>query len=785
MLLSLSLLLPVIHVNAAELNGTVTVDASSLDGSVFRTEQYLNGSGNLDTDEMDKLNEINTSYVRTFIGMADWFPSGSGLTDPVPIKDLSGISAFSDNLSIVLKGLPSWLRTSGNPEKANDWLDYEQMVYLVVSAYKQAYPNIALIECNNEPDGNGLDVVAYNQLFRHCSKAITQVNNELSGTDIKIAGPVLAAASWSTNDQDYFKTFLDFVRDNHVAIDYVSWHEYNQNPSVINAHENDMRTWLSNRGLGNVKIYLSEYNYKDKDIFTQDPTADYLALYAAYQAAMHYSFNQGTNIDMVAKFTTVYNKKNAGYNEFGHKWQGSASNAQYQTYSFPALQARYVKIESFDDYNSGNEPLGLNEFQVLKTSTGLPATLTSSAAATIDNNLGTYKKFPYFYKDGVQYPVDRSIVYDMGASENVDQVKISFYQGGSVTYRFSILTSTDGIHWERVIGQSYPLPSYNERKMLSMLRGQRVSATSNQYNSSNGRGLNAFATKDNTDGSMAILVWNYQDDEYNDHYHTTLNISNLPSQLRGAVRMEEYLVNSLYSNYANGDDLNNANLKKVTDKVVDVNATSFSASFHAGVNSVRLIVLTPAAASAVKGNWKFDETSGATASDSSIYGNTGTVNGASWTAGSSGNALLFDGVNDNVTVPDSHALDFTDQIKIDVNINFTSGAGTVTQKILIKDSDSTPGYVLQVNDTGKIGLRWAGSWINSNTLTWNNNQWYHIVVTHNGSTVTFQRDGVSVGSIANTQNTSTSNDQLIIGSGRAGFEDWFKGKIDELSVSLP
>jgi rhamnogalacturonan endolyase len=53
--------------------------------------------------------------------------------------------------------------------------------------------------------------------------------------------------------------------------------------------------------------------------------------------------------------------------------------------------------------------------------------------------------------------------------------------------------------------------------------------------------------------------------------------------------------------------------------------------------------------------WKLDETGASSASDSSGNGNTGTVVGATWTAGKFGNALGFDGVDDQVTLPNSIA----------------------------------------------------------------------------------------------------------------------------------
>ena len=52
------------------------------------------------------------------------------------------------------------------------------------------------------------------------------------------------------------------------------------------------------------------------------------------------------------------------------------------------------------------------------------------------------------------------------------------------------------------------------------------------------------------------------------------------------------------------------------------------------------------------GHWKFDETTGATANDSSGNNNTGTLtNGPTWNAGKIGGALSFDGVDDFVRGP--------------------------------------------------------------------------------------------------------------------------------------
>ena len=56
---------------------------------------------------------------------------------------------------------------------------------------------------------------------------------------------------------------------------------------------------------------------------------------------------------------------------------------------------------------------------------------------------------------------------------------------------------------------------------------------------------------------------------------------------------------------------------------------------------------------------RYDAGSGSTAVDSSGNGNDGAVQGALWSAGQSGGALWFDGVDDEVTVADDPSLDLS------------------------------------------------------------------------------------------------------------------------------
>ena len=88
-----------------------------------------------------------------------------------------------------------------------------------------------------------------------------------------------------------------------------------------------------------------------------------------------------------------------------------------------------------------------------------------------------------------------------------------------------------------------------------------------------------------------------------------------------------------------------------------------------------VLPLLPAAAHAAAGPvaaYGFSETAGATVTDSSSLGNTGTLEGATRVAGGKyGAALSFDGTNDRVRIPDSASLDLTSGMTLEAWVNPT------------------------------------------------------------------------------------------------------------------
>lgn len=142
-------------------------------------------------------------------------------------------------------------------------------------------------------------------------------------------------------------------------------------------------------------------------------------------------------------------------------------------------------------------------------------------------------------------------------------------------------------------------------------------------------------------------------------------------------------------------------------------------------------------------HWRFDETSGATAYDSSGNGNDGTVNGTpQWVTGMIGGALHFDGSSNYVRIP------FSESLRV-----FNRGDFTFTLWLNVDEIDKKH-IVLQQMDSNGLGRSWltigdgndnairsyvGGAWISSGIIV-EAGEWYHaaVVVTEGGATDSIQ-----------------------------------------------
>ena len=180
------------------------------------------------------------------------------------------------------------------------------------------------------------------------------------------------------------------------------------------------------------------------------------------------------------------------------------------------------------------------------------------------------------------------------------------------------------------------------------------------------------------------------------------------------------------------------------------------------------------------GHWKFDETSGTTAADSSGSGNTGTLTnmtGSEWTTGKVGGALDFDGTNDYVNLGTSLANNLGD-VTFSAWI-YREGSTTPFGEIFAKNMIIALS-VNHSNDKLRLNFGDGSSWSpypeSGSTIPLN--QWVHVAGTRSGSTVKVYLDGVLEGTATNSRTGSNSAATGIGHKHGSGF--FFNGLLDEV-----
>ena len=179
--------------------------------------------------------------------------------------------------------------------------------------------------------------------------------------------------------------------------------------------------------------------------------------------------------------------------------------------------------------------------------------------------------------------------------------------------------------------------------------------------------------------------------------------------------------------------------------------------------------------------WKFDETNGTIAYDSSGNGYDGNLtNGPTWAAGKIGGALSFDGVDDLVTIngnwPSGNlprtisAWFYTNETKVG-NV-FTFGDGT----------RSNTRFSFLVNFGGSKNLYFCGQGNDRLLGTSTFNQWHQFSITYSSNLLSAFLNSALITQISIDLNTDGSM-PLIIGSNSLTRDDeFFLGKLDDIRV---
>ena len=232
-----------------------------------------------------------------------------------------------------------------------------------------------------------------------------------------------------------------------------------------------------------------------------------------------------------------------------------------------------------------------------------------------------------------------------------------------------------------------------------------------------------------------------------------------------------------------GTTFNSTGLTAGTGYSYRVRATDAANNLSAYSNTAN--ATTQSAVAGLVAAYGFEEGIGTTVADLSGNGNNGTLVNATWTAsGKFGKALVFNGTNAEVTIPDAASLHLTSAMTLEAWVN-PSTVSAKWRDVIYKGGNDN--YLLEGTTTRSGGAPGGGATIGSTDLVLNNtaalaaNTWAHLAVTYDGTTMRFYVNGTQVSSQGITGSIITSATPLQIG-GDTFYSQYFAGTIDEVRV---
>ena len=179
--------------------------------------------------------------------------------------------------------------------------------------------------------------------------------------------------------------------------------------------------------------------------------------------------------------------------------------------------------------------------------------------------------------------------------------------------------------------------------------------------------------------------------------------------------------------------------------------------------------------------WKFDEGTGLTAYDFSGNANHGDLQNnmatTSWTAGKSGSALLFDGVNDYVKSTTTLSAIASSS---SYSLWFKSANGIYpADQYLFTQGTNDPAVFIESTDNKVYIMAEAANRLSS-SKTVNDTNWHHLEMVSNGASLKLYLDGVLESQSAYSQFSSSASNLYVASNATPG--SYFSGLIDDVRI---
>ncbi len=191
--------------------------------------------------------------------------------------------------------------------------------------------------------------------------------------------------------------------------------------------------------------------------------------------------------------------------------------------------------------------------------------------------------------------------------------------------------------------------------------------------------------------------------------------------------------------------------------------------------------------------WHFNEGTGSVANDSSTNSNTGTIsNNLSWTSDSiSGFALRLNGINASTNIAKTSSVDVVTNLTLEASIKRSSwDDGMIISK-------NGPYFMAVRNNVTMGGIysndgNCASSCVTPGMNTWTNvygttliqkDAWYNIKMVYNGINIYIYVNSSLENATAKTGQMPQVSQQVNLGWGEPGHNQFFNGSIDEVRIS--
>ena len=123
---------------------------------------------------------------------------------------------------------------------------------------------IEYVEIWNEPDYDHFwpnrSLLQFFLLFDRTAKAI-----KARFPDIKVGGPGFTQHATSIEINNNLRDFFDFVKNNNTPLDFISVHQYTNEPAAVSTALNNLHLVMNEKGFGEIDVHLTEWNTDEKN----------------------------------------------------------------------------------------------------------------------------------------------------------------------------------------------------------------------------------------------------------------------------------------------------------------------------------------------------------------------------------------------------------------------------------------------------------------------------------------------------------------------------------------